>query len=417
MLVISGLSPSSAVAGSSGFTLSVTGSSFNKKCVVEWNGQARATTVLSSTRLTAAISSSDIASAGIATVSVLNQRTGTMSNSLSFTISSPTALSSTVAVAISPQSVSLLTGGTQQFTATVSGSTNTAVVWSASGGTISSSGLYAAPSSAGNYTVTATSVADSSKSASATVTVTAPIAVTVSPASVSLAAGGSQQFSATVSNTTNTGVTWTTSGGAISAAGLYVAPSTAGSYTVTATSVADPTKSGTSTVSVSAAATTVSVAISPVAPSLLTGGTQQFTATVSGTTNTAVTWSASGGTVSSSGLYTAPSTAGTYTVTATSVADTTKQASASVTVSAPVAHSAQLSWLASTSSVAGYKVYRSTVSGSQYVLLNSQVDPLLSYADDTVQAGQTYYYVLTAVSLTGVESGYSNQVTAVIPTP
>src|SRR5207248_1110404 len=80
---------------------------------------------------------------------------------------------------------------------------------------------------------------------------------------------------------------------------------------------------------------TVAVAISPTSASLQAGGTQQFTATVTGTTNTAVTWSATGGTISSSGLYTAPSTAGTYTVTATSVADSTKSASARVTVTAP----------------------------------------------------------------------------------
>jgi hypothetical protein len=76
----------------------------------------------------------------------------------------------------------------------------------------------------------------------------------------------------------------------------------------------------------------VSVTVSPTTATLLTGQTRQFTATVSGTTNTAVTWSTAGGTVSASGLFTAPVTAGTYTVTATSQADTTKSASATVTV-------------------------------------------------------------------------------------
>ena len=76
----------------------------------------------------------------------------------------------------------------------------------------------------------------------------------------------------------------------------------------------------------------VTVSISPTSASVATGGTQQFTATVTGTTNTAVTWSATAGSASSSGLYTAPGTAGTYTVTATSVTDSTKSASATVNV-------------------------------------------------------------------------------------
>ncbi len=235
-------------------------------------------------------------------------------------------------ITLSPTFVSLSAGGTQQFTATVSGTTNTAVTWSATGGSISSGGLYTAPSTAGTYTVQATSVADNTKSASATVAVSAAVVtISISPTSASLATGGTQQFTATVSGTTNTAVTWSVTGGSISSGGLYTAPSTAGTYTVQATSVADNTKSASATVAVSAAVVTIS--ISPTSVSLATGGTQQFTATVSGNSNTAVTWSATGGTISASGLYTASSTAGSYAVKATSLADSTKSASATVTVS------------------------------------------------------------------------------------
>ena len=80
----------------------------------------------------------------------------------------------------------------------------------------------------------------------------------------------------------------------------------------------------------------VSVSVSPTTASLQVSQQMQFTATMSGTTNTAVTWTASGGTVTSGGIYTAPSSAGTYTVTATSAADSTKSTSAVVTVSHPV---------------------------------------------------------------------------------
>jgi Bacterial Ig-like domain (group 2) len=81
---------------------------------------------------------------------------------------------SSVSVAINPKSVPLVGGASQQFSATVTGSSNTAVTWSATGGTISLTGLYVAGSTTGNFTVTATSVADTTKSAQASVAVTAP---------------------------------------------------------------------------------------------------------------------------------------------------------------------------------------------------------------------------------------------------
>ena len=127
-----------------------------------------------------------------------------------------------------------------------------------------------------------------------------------------------------------------------------------------------------------------------------------------------MTWSANGGSISNAGLYTAPSTAGTFTVTATSAADTTKSASASVTVSAPVQHSATLSWSAE-SGISGYNVYRGTVSGGPYSVINTALVAPANYTDLTVDAGQTYFYVVTSVNSSGVESSFSGQVTATIP--
>ena len=74
----------------------------------------------------------------------------------------------------------------------------------------------------------------------------------------------------------------------------------------------------------------VGVTISPTTATVLTNGTQQFTATVTNASNTSVTWTATGGTVSSSGLYTAGATTGSFTVKATSVQDATKSASAAI---------------------------------------------------------------------------------------
>jgi SdrD B-like domain len=78
-------------------------------------------------------------------------------------------------------------------------------------------------------------------------------------------------------------------------------------------------------------------------------------------------------------------------------------------------HSVALTWNASTSTVSGYNVYRSTLSGGSYLRINSSLVAGLSYTDSTVQNTTTYYYVTTAVDSTGTESVYSNQVSAAIP--
>ncbi len=91
-----------------------------------------------------------------------------------------------------------------------------------------------------------------------------------------------------------------------------------------------------------------------------------------------------------------------------------------VTLSATGAnqHSVTLSWLASTSSgVVGYDVYRGTASGGPYTKVNSALVSGTTFTDTTVAAGQTYYYVATAVNSAGIQSAYSSQAAAVIPSP
>jgi fibronectin type 3 domain-containing protein len=77
-------------------------------------------------------------------------------------------------------------------------------------------------------------------------------------------------------------------------------------------------------------------------------------------------------------------------------------------------HTVSLIWNTSTSSnVVGYNIYRGTTSGN-YALLKS-MNSNTSYLDASVQSGQTYYYVVTAVDAAGAESPYSNKAEAVIP--
>ena len=86
------------------------------------------------------------------------------------------------------------------------------------------------------------------------------------------------------------------------------------------------------------------------------------------------------------------------------------------TGAAPPQHSVALSWAPSASSVVAYNVYRGTSSGGSYSKI-SAMNASTSYVDDTIQAGQTYVYVTTAVDGSGKESANSNQALAVIPTP
>jgi hypothetical protein len=89
-------------------------------------------------------------------------------------------------------------------------------------------------------------------------------------------------------------------------------------------------------------------------------------------------------------------------------------ATVSLTGTGVLPHWVGLSWNASTTSVTGYNIYRSTVNGGAYAKISSLVSAL-TYSDSTVQNGTTYYYVTTAVDSQGVESVFSNQVVAVIP--
>jgi fibronectin type 3 domain-containing protein len=81
----------------------------------------------------------------------------------------------------------------------------------------------------------------------------------------------------------------------------------------------------------------------------------------------------------------------------------------------PVSHSVTLTWTASTSVVSGYNVYRSSVSGGPYAKLNSALVTSTSYVDTTVQASTTYFYVVTSVDASNVESAFSTEVSVSVP--
>jgi hypothetical protein len=162
-------------------------------------------------------------------------------------------------------------------------------------------------------------------------------AVHISPVDPSVTAGGKVQFSALLSNTSNTAVQWSTSAGTISDNGLFSAPSNPTSTPITVavtTAGQNSLKDSTMVTVIGPCVGCVTVNISPANPSVAAGGTIQFSALISNTSNTAVQWSTSAGTISGNGLFSAPlnPTSTPITVTATSVGQNSAKGSTTVTV-------------------------------------------------------------------------------------
>src|SRR5436190_773895 len=296
-----------------------------------------------------------------------------------------------IAVSVSPATANVPVTGTQQFTATVSNDAgNKGVSWTLTqSGTVCSPGCgtiapattpsgtvatYTAPGSVpvnADVTIVATSVADTTVSATATAAIKG-VTVSVAPTTASVNVNKTQPFTATVTNdVSNKGVSWTlTQGGtacspscgtinptstASGASTTYTAPASVPNpalATLTATSVADSTKSAAATVTVTPP---ISASLSPTTANVLLGTTQQFTATVSNdASNSGASWSlmqngsncsptcgtlssastSSGTAVTYSAPTSMPAPAG-VTIVATAVADTTKSASALITVTGP----------------------------------------------------------------------------------
>lgn len=275
-------------------------------------------------------------------------------------------------VSITPSSLNLVEGGTQQLTANVlpSNATNKAVSWASSDATkatVSASGLVAAVAP-GTVNISAVT-ADGGYSSLASVTVTAavvlPTSVVVTPNPVSLFIGGTQQMVATVlpANSTNKAVTWSSSDTAkatVSGTGLVTAIS-AGSVNIIATTANGLTSSSTLTASVDPSIP-VSVSVSPKTVNLTVGATQQMVSSVSpSTASQTVTWASSDtskATVSSSGLVTGVA-AGSVSITAST--SNGKQDTATFTVANPVATIATTYNLANTALYTGQTLRQSSL--------------------------------------------------------
>jgi hypothetical protein len=267
-----------------------------------------------------------------------------------------------------------------------------------------------------------------------------PIAVSVTPVTATVASEGTLQFSATVSNSSDASVTWKTTAGTVSSGGLFQAPMVTldQTVTVTAISVTDPTKSNSATVTVKTPAAVLAVSPPMLSFSAQQGGANPEPANIS-VTNTgggaltfAVSTDAAWLSVSppSGSVPSSPQVAigiaglgpGTYSghVTVSAVGTTGSSVTVAVTLTItapPVAHSVDLSWSPSASSnVVAYNAYRSTTAGGPYTLLASAIAGV-TYTDHAVLPGTTFFYVVTAVDDAALESGYSMEAKAAVPSP
>jgi hypothetical protein len=317
---------------------------------------------------------------------------------------------SSITVTVVPATASILLGDPLTFTATVANTSNTAVSWSVNAipggnatiGTIDADGVYTAPAnlpSPASVSVEATSAADNSKNSIGLVTIASGISVSVSPQTMLVELGASRPFTATVNSAgnPNRSVNWVISGsgcpgaacGTVDSSGTYTAPqvlTAPPNISLTAISVADPSKSATGAITV-----TSLFSLAVVGPSsVTTGNTAAFAATLTPVAGSnpsrVISWSVAGtgctgvacGTISSSGVYTAPSippSPPTVQIIATPQADPSKAISVPVSILAVIGIS--ISPSAVTVPLGAARTFQATVSGAQNTNVTWDVNGLV----------------------------------------
>lgn len=273
---------------------------------------------------------------------------------------------------------------------------------------------------------------------------TAAPAITRQPASASVTTGQSFTFSVAASGTPAVTYQWSKNGTAISGA-------TSSSYTTPATKSSDNAAQFRVAVSNSAGTVTSSTAtLTVAAPALLSlnssvsrlafgnvnvssSSAQMITLTNGGngkvTISQVLVAGAGFNSTAANGITLAPGQSTTLTSTFTPAANGAASGSISVTSNATNSpavitttgtgvaaanHTVALSWVGAASGVTGFNAYVGTASGGPYLKLTSTPLTTATFSDSSVQSGNTYYYVVTAVNASNEESGYSSEVAAVV---
>jgi hypothetical protein len=415
-----------------------------------WKSGTAITGATASTYTTPATTSSD--NAAQFTVVVSNSAGSATSNAAVLTVNAAVVAPS---ITTQPASRTVTVGQTATFSLAATGTAPLTYQWRKSGAAITgaTASTYTTPATtssdnAAQFTVVVSNGAGSATSNTAVLIVnTAVVApsITTQPASPTVTVGQTATFSVAATGTAPLTYQWRKGGAAITGA-------TASTYTTPATTSSDNAAQFTVVVSNSAGSATSNAAILTVGGAtqllnsssttlafgnvnLSVSSSQSVTLTNAG--NSSVTISnlvvAGAGFTAGGGVSGLVLSAGqTATLNATFAPAATGNATGSMTVTsnasnspltitlsgtgaAQVAHSVSLNWTASTSPVAGYNVYLGTVSGGPYTRLNTSAIATIDYTDSSVQAGQTYYFVVTSIGSDGFESANSGQVSAIIP--
>src|SRR6185436_12673843 len=362
---LTSLSPSSAVAGGAAFTLTVNGTGFVNGATVRWNGQARTTTFVSGSQLTAAITASDIGVAGTMPVTVVNPG-ASASNALTFTITTQPAATLT---SLSPSSAA---AGGSGFTLTANGTgfvNGATVQWN---GVARTTTFRRCPPLTSTIPASDIAVAGTSQvtvvnpgaaaSNALTFTISPPAAATLTSLSPASAAVGGPGFTLTVNGT-----------GFVSGA------------TVQWNGAARTTTFGSST--------QLTAAIP--ASDIVVAGTKQVTVVNPGAS---------------------ASNALTFTTTSGAPDTQPPTAPSGLTATAAGATQINLSWTASTDTVGvtGYRVERCQgATCTNFVQIGTSTGA--SYTDPGLAASTTYRYQVRATDAAGNLSGYSNMASATTP--
>lgn len=383
------------------------------------------------------------------TISVALSGTGTGSSS------TPTPTTVAPAISSQPSSMKITAGQTATFNVAATGTSPLAFQWKKNGTAISgaNSSTYTTPAETmtdnnAQFTAEVSNAGGNATSNPAVLTVTSTTvapSITTQPASQTVIAGKTATFTVAATGTAPLTYQWSKNGTAISNAtsSTYTTPAETtadnnAKFTVAVNNGAGSATSNAAVLAVSAATVLLNSSASSVSfgnVNVSSSGTQNVTLTNAGNSNVTVsnvTVSGAGFNASgvSSGLILTPGQQATLTATFTPAAAGSAKGSVSVssnasnspdaislsgTGMAAVSHSVALTWTASTSTVVGYNTYTSQQSGGPYTKLTGAPVAGTSYTDSNVTAGQTYFFVVTSVDSSNVESGFSNEVSAVVP--
>jgi hypothetical protein len=357
------------------------------------------------------------------------------------------------AITSQPASAKIIAGQTATFNVAATGTAPMSYQWMKNGSALSgaTSSSYTTPAETttdnnAQFSVTLKNSAGSVTSNAAVLTVVNPTvapAITTQPSSQTILSGKTATFSVAATGTAPFTYQWSKSGVAISGAtsSTYTTPAETSSaqFSVKVSNSAGTATSNTATLTVTASTLILNSSTSALSfgsVNVSASSTQNVTLTNAGNsviTISNVTVSGAGfNATGASGVILNPGQ--TTTVSATFTPAAAGSVTGSVTVAsnasnspdsisltgtgvAAVNHSVALSWTpgANSMTITGYNTYAATISGGPYTKVNSSPDASTTYTDSGVQAGQTYYFVVTSLDSSNVESAYSSEVSALVP--